>query len=811
MTASYAINTYTVTFNTEDGNKISDVTVDYGTAWADVNKPDAPAKTGYTFADWTGAPATVTSNVTVTASYTINQYTLTFKDGDQVLKSVTKNYGAAITADDIPADPTKAFYTFSGWGANVPTTMPAENKTFTAQWTAKDAYYVVGSMNNWNVSEAYELTLSNSNNGEYSGSVSLTVGNEIKVVRAVGGDKVNADHYPSTEHPGYNGTTGNYTVDANHAGNVTLYFRPAGNFTDAGWQVFGGYFYIEGDNNITVNVATGDATGSARAVRQDNPGTAATTAPKGMTITVETTPADNYEVDKIELWKTNGSAAEQTLTGNTFTMPDYDVTIKVYFKVITWTFDGFTWTETSTGYTAAANYNGSDGSTKTVAAEIGETVTPATCTAAGYTTYVASVTAAVSLDGTAHTSEPKVVTGPNAAGHNYGAPSWSWNDNHTVATAIFTCTAGDDTQTLKDNAPTEVLVSAATCTADKVVKYRAKVTFNNEEYTTESENVTLPNTATGHSYGAPSWSWNADHTVATATFTCSNCNDRKTVSDNAPVEVQVSAATCTADKVVKYTAKVTFNNEEYTNESGNVTLSGTATGHDWEVSSKEWNADHTSVVVHLVCGNNADHFHDETVTQGITCEITEATSTLPGRELYSVTFTYDGQSFNVTDEVITPALGSSVTVNVKSWNSETDDIVIILMDANTDTEVSRQTVHGNTAAYNFSSIQAGIYKVKISKKNHAEREYTDIVVGATGVVVNAEIRLYGDLNGDGKVTTFDAARANSHAKGVSLLTGYDLAVADVIGSETGGPNGEVTTIDAARINSHARGLSSLWT
>ena len=43
-------------------------------------------------------------------------------------------------------------------------------------------------------------------------------------------------------------------------------------------------------------------------------------------------------------------------------------------------------------------------------------------------------------------------------------------------------------------------------------------------------------------------------------------------------EVEVSAATATADKVVKYTASLTFNGKTYTTETGNVTLPGTATG-----------------------------------------------------------------------------------------------------------------------------------------------------------------------------------------------------------------------------------------
>ena len=53
-----------------------------------------------------------------------------------------------------------------------------------------------------------------------------------------------------------------------------------------------------------------------------------------------------------------------------------------------------------------------------------------------------------------------------------------------------------NTQTVTENA-TEVVVSAATATADQVVKYTVSVTFDGRTYTTETENITVPGTATG--------------------------------------------------------------------------------------------------------------------------------------------------------------------------------------------------------------------------------------------------------------------------------------------------------------------------
>ncbi len=109
-----------------------------------------------------------------------------------------------------------------------------------------------------------------------------------------------------------------------------------------------------------------------------------------------------------------------------------------------------------------------------------------------------------------------------------------------------------------------------------------------------------------------------------------------------------------------------------------------------------------------------------------------------------------------------------------------------------------------TAVYDIPEVAAGTYTVQVSKKNHVTREYT-VTVGAENVTQDVEIQLKGDVDGNGTVTTMDAMRANSHARGVTLLTDYALKCADVVGTD-----GTVTTMDAMRINAHAKGSNLLW-
>ena len=130
-TANWTANQYTITFNTDGGSEVESITQDYGTTIA---KPTDPTKTGYTFAGWSEEiPATMPAgNMTVKAKWTINKYTITFDtDGGSEIAPITQDYGMEITA---PANPTKTGYTFDGWDAEIPTTMPANNLTITAKW-----------------------------------------------------------------------------------------------------------------------------------------------------------------------------------------------------------------------------------------------------------------------------------------------------------------------------------------------------------------------------------------------------------------------------------------------------------------------------------------------------------------------------------------------------------------------------------------------------------------------------------------------------------------------------------------------------
>ena len=146
--AKWAANTYTITFDTAGGSEIAPITQDYGTV---ITAPEAPTREGYTFIGWDKEiPTTMPAeNMTVTAQWEINQYTITFDtNGGSEIAPITQDYGTAITA---PEAPEREGYTFIGWDKAIPETMPAENITLKAQWkdTEKPTGEIIIGANKW--------------------------------------------------------------------------------------------------------------------------------------------------------------------------------------------------------------------------------------------------------------------------------------------------------------------------------------------------------------------------------------------------------------------------------------------------------------------------------------------------------------------------------------------------------------------------------------------------------------------------------------------------------------------------------------
>lgn len=123
--AKWTINTYTVSYNANGGSSTpSSQTKNYGST---INIAGAITRTGYTFGGWNGsdgvhysagAPYSGNYNLTLTAGWIINTYTVSYNanGGSGAPSNQTKTYGQNLILSS--TKPTKSGYNFKGWATS---------------------------------------------------------------------------------------------------------------------------------------------------------------------------------------------------------------------------------------------------------------------------------------------------------------------------------------------------------------------------------------------------------------------------------------------------------------------------------------------------------------------------------------------------------------------------------------------------------------------------------------------------------------------------------------------------------------------
>ena len=139
---------YDVVYKNEDGS-VFESFVDAGIAGDELPVPEGtPSKPGHYFDGWVDANGeTVTTipegNLELYPKFEANPtYTITYKDGEDVVNTVSYEEGEEI-AEYTLGD--KDGYTFDGWEPALPETMPAEDLEVTAKWVinTNDVIYMV--------------------------------------------------------------------------------------------------------------------------------------------------------------------------------------------------------------------------------------------------------------------------------------------------------------------------------------------------------------------------------------------------------------------------------------------------------------------------------------------------------------------------------------------------------------------------------------------------------------------------------------------------------------------------------------------
>ena len=227
-------------------------------------------------------------------------------------------------------------------------------------------------------------------------------------------------------------------------------------------------------------------------------------------------------------------------------------------------------------------------------------IIPATCDTDGSAVYDAA------FENEAFEAQSHEITLP-ATGHNWGTPTYTWSDDNLSCTAERICLTDSTHKESETVEATYSVPTEPTCETAGVGRYTTNA-FENAAFAVQTKDVAIP--ATGHNYGTPTYTWNADNSKCTAERVCLNDPTHKESETVNSVPSYNPEPTCTEGGLVTYTA--TFKNAAFvTQVQENVAVP--AKGHKYKITYT-WNDDHTQCTATAVCENDSSHTLEETKT-----------------------------------------------------------------------------------------------------------------------------------------------------------------------------------------------------
>ena len=147
---------------------------------------------------------------------------------------------------------------------------------------------------------------------------------------------------------------------------------------------------------------------------------------------------------------------------------------------------------------------------------------------------------------------------------------------------------------------------------------------------------------------------------------------------------------------------------------------------------------------------------------------------------------------------------AKISGTIISYGAATAPVTVELLNEES-VAVDTLVLEAGTNTYEFE-VEQGTYTVRVIKTKHCSRNYEVSMEDLEDKVQNAEIRLYGDVDGNNKINALDAKQILKYYNGkTSAITDSDLYIkelADIDGNE------KINALDAKQILKHYNGKSS---
>ena len=416
-----------------------------------------------------------------------------------------------------------------------------------------------------------------------------------------------------------------------------------------------------------------------------------------------------------------------------------------------------------------------------------------------------------------------------ATGHDWSEPTYTWADDYSTVTAERICKNDPTHKETEKAVTTSKETKAAKCEETGTLTYTAE--FANPAFETQTTDTEIP--AIGHKWRTPTYSWSEDYSRVYAERVCENDLAHKETEDVATTLEVKLLPTCEDVGIMIYTA--VFTNPVFETQTFEVVIP--AIGHDWGEPTYTWAKDYSTVTAERVCKKDDSHIETEIVNttyeviveptfeeagigrytsnefENAAFKVQQIDVAIPAK-LCTVTFDSKGGTFVETQKVPFNGYAEKPDDPTKQgftfagWyldDSEYDfdtpvtgDITLIAKweeikpDTATDTNSAIDTETNTETDTDTASDTDTDTETDTDTASDTETDTETDTDAESDTETDKDI-LYGDVNGDGKVTARDSMIVQRYAIKLAQLTDEQIKVADV------DRNGKVNAKDALYI------------